>query len=432
MVHDHPEVKAPVSETPLPDASEQVSETSLPDASEKVSEAPLPDASEQVSKDPLVTPKAQLLRSWLTFAVFVLLLGGLMVVNLLTPNPEILINERRPPAVLPHLDLDAVISTRFMNGFEDYAADNFIFREYLRTVRAVTVFDIFRLGDKDGLYRNAVGAGKIEPINEEAARAWATVMEQLHSDLAAQATGLSFYYAIIPDKSLYSERPLPGFDPTVIAALLEGRLNGVTAIDLTNALRASDYYKTDLHWDQAELGQREGDVLDVLAKGLGCQGRLVRSFTTYDAGEFTGVFPGQLALPMQPDRLRYLSNSILDGVVVYYLDPRIGGYIQGPVYDLEAGAGRDGYDLFLRGAQPVIVLENPAATTDKELYIFRDSYTSSLAPLLASAYARITLIDLRYIDYRILSEYVTFEANSDVLFLYGSQILNNPTILLIK
>ncbi|MCL2756649.1 MAG: hypothetical protein FWD43_01030 [Coriobacteriia bacterium] len=377
-------------------------------------------------------PEKQPLQAWLTFAVFILIIGGFFLVNLVAPKPEILISERRLPAKLPSFDADSVLSTEFMEGFEDYAADNFIFREALRTLRAITVFNVFQMGDKDGLYQGAVGAGKIEPIKTESVLAWAAKMERLQADLASQHDGLKFFYAVIPDKSLYDARSLPGYDPVVLASLLEGRLKAYTSIDLTGALQASDFYRTDLHWDQALLGQRSGDVLDVLARALGCQSRLTYDFVVRDAGEFTGVFPGQLALPMAPDQLRYLTNPVLDKVVVSYLDPRTGEFVKGPVYDLEAADGRDRYDLFLRGPQPVVVIENPSATTDRELYIFRDSFTSSLAPLLASGYARVTLIDLRYIDYRILPQYVDFAPNSDILLLYGSQILNNPTILLIQ
>jgi hypothetical protein len=39
------------------------------------------------------------------------------------------------------------------------------------------------------------------------------------------------------------------------------------------------------------------------------------------------------------------------------------------------------------------------------------------------------LIDLRYIDIRLLEQYLTFDGGADVLFLYSSQILNNSSIL---
>ncbi|MDR2957030.1 MAG: hypothetical protein LBU61_02460 [Coriobacteriales bacterium] len=372
------------------------------------------------------------LRIWLNLLVFILIIGGLGLTNIIAPNPDVLVSERRQPAQLPALSLDTVLNSRFMNSFENYTADNFIFREQLRTIRSVMVLQALHMSDKDGLYIGAAGAGKITPINATGLLAWASLMEQLQQDLATQSANLSFYYAIIPDKSLYDERALPGYDPDLAADMLSGRLPGITAIDLTDAMIASDYYRTDLHWDQAQLGQRPGDVVDVITTSLGCQNRQTADYTVHDAGEFTGVYPGQLALNLPADRLRYLNSPFIDKMVAHYLDPRTGEFVEGPVYDLAAGAGRDGYDLFLRGAQPLVIVENTVAQSDRELYIFRDSYTSSLAPLLATEYARVTLIDLRYIDYRVLPQYVSFTSDSDVLFLYGSQILNDPSVLLIR
>ncbi|MDR0459412.1 MAG: hypothetical protein LBG68_02965 [Coriobacteriales bacterium] len=372
------------------------------------------------------------LRNKLNLGAFILIIGALFLLNLLAPKPAVLVSERRPPAELPKPSLSSIWNTDFMTDFEKYAADNFSFREPLRTLRAVTLLDVLRLSDKDGLYRGAAGAGRIQALDADAVLDWARLMEQLQADLAAQTDGLSFYYAIIPDKSIYDNRDLPGYDAAELARLLDDRLPGVTAIDLTNALVATDYYRTDLHWDQAQLGQRSADVLDVLAEALGCQERLSKDYTILEAGSFTGVYPGQLAISMPPDQLRYLTSPALEQITALYLNPQSGQFVSGPIYDLQAASGRDGYDLFLRGAQPVVILENPLSETDRDLYIFRDSYSSSLAPLLAPAYRRVILIDLRYIDYRVLPEYVSFTANADVLFLYGSQILNDPDILLIQ
>ena len=55
--------------------------------------------------------------------------------------------------------------------------------------------------------------------------------------------------------------------------------------------------------------------------------------------------------------------------------------------------------------------------------LFRDSFGSSIAPLLIENYRKITLIDLRYINSELLSEYVEFN-NQDVLFLYSGVVLN--------
>jgi len=59
------------------------------------------------------------------------------------------------------------------------------------------------------------------------------------------------------------------------------------------------------------------------------------------------------------------------------------------------------------------------------------AFGSSLAPLFLGPYERVVLIDLRYIDSRILTNFVQFEQGADVLFLYSSQILNSPATLLV-
>ena len=84
----------------------------------------------------------------------------------------------------------------------------------------------------------------------------------------------------------------------------------------------------------------------------------------------------------------------------------------------------DLYEVFLSGPRALMTIENSFATTDKELILFRHSFGSSIAPLFAGCYRKITLIDIRYISPSILDRFVNFE-NTDVLFLYSAQVLNN-------
>ena len=93
-------------------------------------------------------------------------------------------------------------------------------------------------------------------------------------------------------------------------------------------------------------------------------------------------------------------------------------------YDMEKAAGKDPYEMYLNGSDALLTIENPNAETDRELILFRDSFGSSIAPLLDSGYSRITLIDLRYIKSDLIKNFVSFE-NQDVLFLYSTLVLNN-------
>lgn len=412
------------------------------------------------------------IKSKLVCAVFAIVIGGFFLLNRMIAPPEISQSERRPLAKLPALSFKSIVSTDFMDGFEAWAADRFVWREGLRRVRAEAVFHLFLQTDKDGLYYGASGAGKFEKVNRDDWLASARKITSIAEGM--QALDLNLYFAYIPDKSLYAGKPLPGFDPDEAELIYEALPDSMQCINLDPALSAQDFYRTDLHWDQTRLdgvvnilgeamgsGQgadgsaRDGensvpavddegideDADAVVGNGpQGVPGRAISADGSGDpfsrmrvntAGEFSGVYAGQLALPLAPDTLRYLTSPILDSANVYYLNAQSGKMEHGPLYDLERFSGNDPYDLFLRGAQPLVMIENPEAETDRTLYLFRDSFGSSLAPLLIDGYRRVMLIDLRYIDSRVLPEYVSFEPGSDVLFLYSSQILNKPSVLLV-
>ena len=66
--------------------------------------------------------------------------------------------------------------------------------------------------------------------------------------------------------------------------------------------------------------------------------------------------------------------------------------------------------------------------TEKELILFRDSFGSSIAPLLVEGYSKITIVDIRYVQSEYLGNFIKFE-DQDVLFLYSTMLLNNSLAL---
>ena len=360
------------------------------------------------------------LRDILNAAVFIAVIAGLTLLNLLTKPPAILVSERRPPAPLPALSASTVFSGSFMSRFGDYAADSFIFRESFRTLKALTVFGAFVQTDKSGLYFGKAGIGEFQATDPVAAGQTVEKIKRAAEAVSGLAPDCRIYYAVVPDKSMYAGKYLPGFDLAATEGILAEVLDGIPYISLADCLGADSFYRTDLHWDQSRIEsvvRRLGDAMGVSYD--------LRDYETMYAGAFQGVYPGQMALPAGSDLMRYLN---LPGLRARRLDDRTLLYEDCPVYDTERFRGIDPYDLFLLGPQAVVELVNPAVS-EGVLYLFRDSYGSSLAPLLANAYSRVVLIDLRYIDLRVLDQFVEFQPGADVLFLYSSQILNNPSVL---
>lgn len=115
-----------------------------------------------------------------------------------------------------------------------------------------------------------------------------------------------------------------------------------------------------------------------------------------------------MGLTMAWEDLYYLTSPTLDQCLVAVYDQ--GGRPQRKkVYEVASGHLNYPYVLFLSGSKGLVTVKNLQAPMDKNLILFRDSYGSSLAPLLASGYRTITLVDLRYLSSSQLDQYIDFE-----------------------
>ncbi len=129
-----------------------------------------------------------------------------------------------------------------------------------------------------------------------------------------------------------------------------------------------------------------------------------------------------MSLPIEPDSITYLEHDNFSDCTI--INHENGKEIS--MYDLDKAVGRDPYEMFLSGSLSVITIDNPNAATDKELVIFRDSFGSSLAPLLVEGYAKITILDARYLNEAMIGKFVEFD-EQDVLFIHCTSVINNQT-----
>ena len=105
--------------------------------------------------------------------------------------------------------------------------------------------------------------------------------------------------------------------------------------------------------------------------------------------------------------------------------------IEGILAEVDLNPGtfkKDGKDMESIGGSISIKVNQKISGEEKELIVFRDSFGSSLIPLLAEGYQTITLVDIRYIQSEFLSNFVDF-TDKDVLFLYSTVVLNNSETL---
>ena len=98
---------------------------------------------------------------------------------------------------------------------------------------------------------------------------------------------------------------------------------------------------------------------------------------------------------------------------------------QETLYDLSAVETDTPYDLYLQGSRSLLRIDSPLAATDKTLVVFRDSFGSSLIPLLTKSYRTIYAVDIRYLSSQLLGRFLTLDGSEDVLFLYSTMVLHN-------
>lgn len=326
-------------------------------------------------------------------------------------------SERRALKQFPQLSYQTVLTGSFMQNFEGYTQDQFPMREAFRSIKAQVAGNVFLRGDNNGIFEKDGVLSKLDyPLREEsvdrAAERFRFVYEKYLADKNVNA-----YLAVIPDKNTFlaKENGYPAIDYDALYKRIYEKTDFLKPIELRGTVSLEDFYSTDTHLRQENLLPLAKKLLE----GMGTEMNAEYETVTLPH-PFRGVYYGQSALNPKPDTLKYLTNEVLENCKVFdYQNNR-----EIFVYDTEKATGKDPYELFLSGPLSLVTVENPNAETDKELILFRDSFGSAIAPLLAEDYRKITLVDIRYLHPMLLGSFIQFDSQ-DVLFLYSSSVLNN-------
>ena len=318
---------------------------------------------------------------------------------------------------------DGIVDKTVIDEFEDYSVDQFPFREFFRSIKAKFQLNVLGLKENNGLATEDGYIVKIEQDFVDKNVDYSIGRLQHFYNMFIKDNGGDHYISLIPDKNYFlgKDYGYPAPDYAGLTDKVTSSLPQMEYIDIFGALELEDYYFTDTHWSQDKIH----DVVEVLGNAMGFGDRISGNYTENKLEGFKGVYYGQSALNPAPDTLVYLTNDILNSCTVfdYEQNKTIG------LYDLEKFKGSDGYDLFLSGTKPLLRIDNPNASTEDTLVIFRDSFGSSITPLISEAYKTIYIVDIRYIADATLMMYdkmnmIDFEG-ADVLFLYSALILNS-------
>ncbi len=356
---------------------------------------------------------------------FAAMLAAGMAAHIMLPDQDVSWSERRDLEQVPKPQASEVLSGEYFTKLEDYLLDQFPARDIFRSSASIFKQGIFGQKDVDGIYLIGDAVYKLEyPLSETAISNAAEGFLRICREYFPDA---NYYFSIIPDKNYFvaEQHGYPALDYGRLTQLMQQGMEDAKYLDIFGLLELSDYYRLDLHWKQECIE----DVAENILKGMDggyVPGRDYETAVSFD--KFYGSYYFQAAAPyLSPDSIHCLGFQGMEDITVFDYEKNQ----EMPIYAEDRLEGMDAYDVYLSGAKALLELKNPDAKQEKTLYLFRDSFGSSIAPLLTENYSRIVMIDLRYMTMNAFMMVMDGEIdpNSDVLFLYNTMILNQSRIL---
>ena len=343
--------------------------------------------------------------------IFLFTIIALFLINIIKEDTDISVAERRKLATMPELTTKSLFDGTYFKKFDSYVTDQFVERDAFRKIKID--IELSTKGEYNNLYLyDDYIIEEIFPLNSNSINNLTNKINYIKNTYLNNNSNI--YYTIIPDKNFFVNNGNLKLDYNKLQNMMKTNLSNINYINIFDELTLDNYYKTDTHWKEEDLFNVANTIANQMNFSL-TNNNVVNTITT-----FKGSYAGRLSVTKDIDTIKTVSNPSIDNSSVYNYETK--KYTD--IYDYTKINSLDKYDIYLSGAVPIIDIINNNSSSDKELIVFRDSYGSSLIPLLIEGYKKITVIDIRYISSKILNKYIDFN-DQDVLFMYSILTINN-------
>ncbi len=342
---------------------------------------------------------------------FLIIIYGFAITLIILPKKTISNTENRYLKEFPEFKL----TNDYSNSLDTYLLDHFPLRDNFLSLKAYYSYNILRKIENNNLVINKAQIYKMENTNYKSIDNYYDYITKTMSYLNPNN---KVSLVLIPDKNYYlDKKDFIKIDYDYIYSKFDNL--DINLIDVRNILKSDDYYLTDTHLKQESLE----DFIKYLLKNLDITYKDI-PYTYHYYENFKGVYYKDIHIKSKLDTLTYLTNPYIDNCKVKYLE----NSKLDKVYNLDKLDSRDSYEVYLDGASSFIEITNSNSLNDKELVIFRDSFGSSITPLLIPYYSKIIVIDNRYIASKIYLNLIDFN-KQDVLFLNSTLLVNQSFTL---
>ncbi len=393
--------------------------------------------------------------------IFIALIAGISLWNILLPRKDFSEMENRSLAAFPPLSFEQIRSGKWMSEFDDYASDQFLFRDGFMKIKTAADLSLLRQ-DNGRVYFGKDGylfpISQIDETQETAAL-------KLVSDFAAKALErdprLRLSVLLAPTAQSVLSDKLPPHAPVSdepaalrrAADFLHAAVPGLIFTDPLAQLRSAAsapggedpageygdepadgegqlYYRTDHHWttDGAYLAYRQwaqDNGFTPASRDSFQRETVSHSFLGTNQAKAPGytVLPDPIAVytpkePAGPCRITVWKDAADPAEIE----------IRDSFYDPAFLKTKDQYAYFLGGNDPQLRVETPVKN-GRKLLLIKDSYANCMVPFLALHFEEIYITDLRYSHGKLLpapgdgagdaAGGVSPAAFTDVMFLYN-------------
>lgn len=345
--------------------------------------------------------------------VFIVYIFGFGLYSIVDKDKDISYTERRYLDTIPKFEF----SNKYIDKLDGYLVDNFPLRDEYRSVKALYNYNVLNMLVNNNIYIDDNYIFKSNyPTSISSVK---NFIKHINETVNLMNDDNNIYLMVVPDKNYYlNSDDFLHIEYDYIYDEVS-KIDNINFIDIRDVMELKDYYETDTHWKQENLSK----VVKLLVEQFGYKFKDIK-YNVKEYDKFYGVYYGESAVDREPEILRYLTSDVIKSTRVEYLE----NLDFNKVYNEDKLDGMDSYDVYLDGASSYIEIYNENSSSDKELIIFRDSFGSSISPLLIDYYSKITVIDNRYIHSSMYMDKVKFK-DQDVLFLYSTLLINESFTL---
>ncbi len=347
--------------------------------------------------------------------LFCLFLALMPLLFLLLPKEDFSAREKRYLAAAPELDAASLLSGRFAEEAESYAADHLPGRDFLVGLNAVgelvsgrQAANEVRLGRNGRLLEAPV------PFDKETIAKNMAVIRAF-----AEKAGQPVDLMLVPSAGglLPEDRPAgtePYRDAEILDSIRDEAGDALRFVDLLPVFEAAAdrealYYRTDHHWTAEGAYRAAAQYLSAVGRAAPSR----ESYTVTSEPGFRGSTWSRAGLWFLPAESLELWDSGGD----FRVENREREGEHAGLFYREHLAEDDKYPVYLDGNHSLVRIRNADPAAQGRILVIRDSFANCFGCFLADAYEDVVLVDLRY--YRSPVSELLAEGFDQVLILYS-------------